>query len=416
MAPAPLVVEDNDGGALVAAGWRRTLWLMAGVQAIMSLAFSISAPFLPLYVIELGVRPEAQVDLWSGAIASANFLLAALFSPLWGSLADRVGRKMMVVRSCAAVCLFTALMGLAPSVGWLFAARACMGVFSGFSAASTALVGTQVPEEALGFSLGWMATGQLVGGLCGPLLGGLLADHLHDYRYVFFWTSGGALLATLICALLVRERFARPAPSADRRAPVWRQFGELLRHPRLAPMFVVVLLTQVTVLGVTPIVPLFVRALTGNVSWLGTAAGAAFAVTGVADLIASPFLGKRSDRIGYRRVLLISLAGAACFTLPQAFAHGIVAFLALRFGVGIFVGGILPTANALIGRMVPSERRGQVYGMVASATFLGMFAGPLLGGTIAARFGYPAVFLTFGLLALANLAWVAASVREASAA
>ncbi|MEA2665200.1 MAG: transporter, family, multidrug resistance protein, partial [Candidatus Eremiobacteraeota bacterium] len=236
------------------------------------------------------------------------------------------------------------------------------------------------------------------------------------YRYVFFWTSGGALLATLTCALLVRERFARPAASAVGRAPVWRQFGELLRHPRLAPMLVVVLLTQVTVLGVTPIVPLFVRALAGNVSWLGTAAGAAFAVTGVADLIASPFLGKRSDRIGYRRVLLISLAGAACFTIPQAFVHGVAAFIALRFGVGIFLGGILPTANALIGRMVSGERRGQVYGMVASATFLGMFAGPLLGGAIAARFGYPAVFLAFGLLALANLAWVATSVREASAA
>jgi len=108
--------------------------MMVAVQAIMSLAFSISAPFLPLFVIELGVRPMARVELWSGAIASVNFLLAAIFSPIWGGLADRLGRKAMVVRSSAAVGLFTALMGLAPNVLVLFLARACMGIFSGFSA------------------------------------------------------------------------------------------------------------------------------------------------------------------------------------------------------------------------------------------------------------------------------------------
>jgi DHA1 family multidrug resistance protein-like MFS transporter len=313
------------------------------------------------------------------------------------------------------VCIATALMGFAPNVLLLFVVRACMGIFSGFSAAATALVGTQVPEESLGFSLGWMATGQLVGGLCGPLIGGLLADRLHNYRYVFFWTSAVAFVAALTCALLVREHFLRPT-YARVRPPFWREIGELARHPALAPMFVVVMLAQVAALGVQPIVPLFVRSLVGNVGWVGTAAGAAFAVTGAADLIASPFLGKRSDAIGYRRVLLIALAGVASFTLPQAFARNIWVFLALRFGVGAFLGGVLPTANAWIGRMFPAERRGQVYGIVASATFLGMFAGPLLGGTIASRFGYSAVFITFGLLTAANWAWVAAAVRPASEA
>jgi DHA1 family multidrug resistance protein-like MFS transporter len=395
--------------------WRRTLWMMVSVQAVMSLAFSISAPFLPLFVIQLGVHPMAAVDLWSGAIASVSFLLAAIFSPIWGSLADRVGRKAMVVRSSAAVCLFTAVMGLAPNVLVLFLARASMGVFSGFSAAATALVGTQVPEGMLGFSLGWMATGQLVGGLLGPIAGGVLADWLHDYRAVFFWTSGVAFCASLLCTLAVRERFTRPDAGGGVRGPIWRQFGELLRHPQLAPMFAVVMLAQVSAFGVQPIVPLFVRDLVGNAPWLATAAGAAFAVTGLADLIGSPFLGKRSDVIGYRRVLTISLLGVAVFTIPQALVHSIWAFLALRFGVGIFLGGVLPTANAWIGTMFPVERRGQVYGVVASATFMGMFIGPLLGGALAARFGFATVFVTFGTLTLANLSWVLLGVRERTA-
>jgi DHA1 family multidrug resistance protein-like MFS transporter len=159
-------------------------------------------------------------------------------------------------------------------------------------------------------------------------------------------------------------------------------------------------------------VPLFVRQLAGNVPWVATAAGAAFAVTGLADLAASPFLGKRSDRIGYRRVLLASLAGIACFTIPQAFAGTIATFLALRFGVGMFLGGVLPTANALIARNFEAHRRGHVFGITSSATFLGMFAGPLIGGAIAARAGFGAVFVTIGIFALVNLAWVAVTVRE----
>jgi MFS transporter, DHA1 family, multidrug resistance protein len=394
--------------------WQRTLWLMVTVQALMSFAFSVSGPFLPLFIIQLGVKPIAVVSAWAGVIASVNFLAAAIFSPIWGGVADRTGRKAMVVRSCIAIAVFTAIMGLVQNVWQLFAARACMGIFSGFSAAAIAMVGTQVPEETLGFSLGWMTTGQLVGGLCGPLFGGFLADRLHDYRQVFYATSLFALAGALVTILFVRERL-RPENAPPRRASFFAGLHEVATHPRLAPMFVVVLLAQVVAFGVQPVVALFVRELVGNASWLATAAGLAFAVTGLADLIASPFLGKRSDRIGYRRVLLIALFGVAVFTIPQAFAHSIGAFIALRFGVGLFLGGVLPTANALIGRTFPVERRGQVFGITSSATFLGMFSGPLLGGTIAARFGFEAVFLTIGFMALANLAWVAFSVRTSPA-
>lgn len=386
---------------------------MVTVQALMACAFSISGPFLPLYVMRLGVHPIEAVDLWSGAVASVNFLFAAIFSPVWGGIADRVGRKPMVVRSCIAIACFTALMGVVQNVWQLFGARAAMGVFSGFSGAATALIATQVPEEQLGFSLGWMATGQLAGALIGPLIGGVLADRTHEYRTIFFLTSGFAIAATLLCAIFVRER--RTGDAREHRASILERLADTIKHPQLLPMFVVVLLAQIVAFGVQPVVPLFVRALAGDVPWLATAAGASFAVVGIADLIVSPLLGKRSDRIGYRRVLLISLGGVAAFTIPQAFVHGVGPFIWLRFGVGAFLGGVLPTANALIGRLVPPHQRGGVFGVTSSATFLGMFAGPLLGGGVAARFGFPAVFLVVGALTLANLVWVAFAVSDAKA-
>lgn len=393
------------------ARWQRTLWIMVTVQALMSFAFSVSGPFLPLFLIQLGVKPLASVDVWAGAISSVNFFFAAIFSPIWGGVADRTGRKPMVVRCCVAIAVFTALMALVRGPWELFGLRAVMGMFSGFSAAAIALVGTQVPAKRLGFSLGWVSTGQLAGALIGPLVGGTLADWLHNYREIFVVTSVFAVLAALVTIFFINERF-RAQTSAAKRIGFFTSLREIATHPTLAPMFVVVLLAQVVAFGVQPVVPLFVRALAGNVSWLATAAGMAFAVTGLGDLIASPFLGKRSDSIGYKRVLLISLAGVAIFTIPQAFTHSVTVFIALRFGVGLFLGGILPTANALIGRNFSVERRGQVFGITSSATFSGMFLGPLLGGLIAAHFGFEAVFVTIGILTVANLVWVATAVRE----
>jgi len=177
------------------------------------------------------------------------------------------------------------------------------------------------------------------------------------------------------------------------------------------------MLAQVTALAVQPVVPMFVQSMLGpHSALLATFAGAAFAVVGVGDLIASPMLGKRSDKIGYRRVVTICLAGAALFTIPQAFTQNIWVFLTLRFCVGLFLGGIIPTTNAWIGRLFPAERRGMVYGLSYSASFTGMFVGPLAGGALAARFGFGSVFLVTGALMLGNLIWVVLGMKRTTAA
>src|SRR6201997_721197 len=125
-----------------------------------------------------------------------------------------------------------------------------------------------------------------------------------------------------------------------------------------------------------------------------------------------PFSVTGSDMIGYRRVLLICLLGASLTTLPQAFTDSYWVFTAQRFAVGLFIGGILPTANALIGRLVPRAERGTVYGITASAMFLGNSMGPLTGGAVAAAFGLRWVFLVTAAVLLANLIWVYYRVPE----
>ena len=388
--------------------WSLTLWTMVGIQLVMSLSFTLLAPIMPLYLPVLGVHAPDAIDLWAGILASVTSFVATFAAPVWGRMADRLGRKLMVLRSSIGIALFTGLMGVATNVWHLLAFRLAMGLFAGFNSAAIALVASQVPDQRLGYALGWLSTGQLVGSLIGPIVGGGLADLTGSYRIPFFFAAAISTIGFGLTWWLVPERFTPPPPNVGaRRARSLPAAAALLRAtPGLAALMVVLLLAQFAVQAVQPVITLFVEKLTGPLPSLATLAGAAFSITGLADVIASPFLGKRSDVIGYRRVLLIALFGAAATTAPQAFAHSYWAFLAERFGVGCFIGGILPTANALIGRLVPVSSRGFVYGLSSSANFLGIALGPLTGGLVAASAGLRWVFVVTSVLLLLNLIWV----------
>jgi len=409
VAPAAAAAEPS---ILPAAGhWQRTLWAMVGIQFTMTGAFSFLSPIMPLFLPVLGVQSEAGIDLWAGILNGSTSFVAAFASPLWGRLADQHGRKLMLLRSSCAIAFFTALMGLSQNIWEFFGARALMGVFAGFSSTAMALVASQVPEGRLGYALGLLSTGQLVGSLVGPVIGGVLADLTGSYRIPFYCTSAICFVALALVWLGVREEFVRPA-AERRKASAWSNMRLLLGAAGVLPLFFVLLMAQFSTRAVQPVVTLFVQQLTGPRPDLATLGGVAFSVTGLAGIIAVPLLGRRSDQIGYRRVLLICLLGATLTSLPQGFAIGYWDFTAERFAIGLFIGGILPAANALIGRMVSRADRGLIYGMSASATFLGNSLGPLTGGAVAASFGLRWVFFVTAGLLVANLLWVYFNVRE----
>ena len=400
----------TDAGS-AAAHWQHTLWAMVGIQFIMTMAFSMLTPIMPLFLPELGVHSPAGIDIWAGILSGVTSFIAAFASPVWGRVADRHGRKLMLVRSSLAIGFFAALMGLSQNVWQFFAARALMGIFAGFSSSAIALVASQVPEGRLGYSLGWLSTGQLVGSLVGPIIGGVMADLTGSYRIPFYLTSATIFFALGFVWYGVREEFVRPAKVGGGRSMTAGLIA-LVQSPALLALFFVLLMAQFGVRTVQPIVTLYVKEMVGDLPNLATLAGIAFSITGVANVISAPFLGNRSDVIGYRRVLLISLLGATLTTLPQAFTHNYFVFTAERFAVGLFIGGLLPAANALVGRLVPRAERGTIYGMTSSAMFMGNSLGPLLGGFLAAGLGLSWVFLmTGGVLAL-NLVWVYYKVPE----
>src|SRR6201996_3294715 len=206
--------------------WQRTLWAMVGIQFVMTAGINFLSPIIPLMLPQLGVQSARAIDIWSGIITGATSFVAAFASPVWGRVADKHGRKLSLLRSSFAIALFTALMGLSANVWQFFGARAVMGLFAGFSSSAIALVASQVPERRLGYALGWLSSGQLVGSLVGPVLGGILADLTGSYRAPFFWCGGITCVGLIMVWVVVREDFT-PVRSTGKRKSLFSGLGML---------------------------------------------------------------------------------------------------------------------------------------------------------------------------------------------
>lgn len=259
------------------------------------LAMSQILPFLPLYVEQLGVHSHESLSLWSGMVFSATFLVSAVVSPLWGSMADRRGRKLMLLRASLGMAVVIALQAFVTSVWQLLLLRALMGLTSGYIPNAMALVASQVPREKSGWALGTLSTGQVSGVIIGPLLGGFMADHL-GLRVVFLITAGLMTVSFLVTLLLIKERVVR-VKKADQLHG--RAVFAALPYPRLIlTLFITTMMIQLTNSSISPILTFFIKELSANRDNLAFISGAIAAVPGVSAL--SPWPAGGSYRHGAR--------------------------------------------------------------------------------------------------------------------
>lgn len=392
--------------------WKRNLYAAWLAQFIAILGFSFVLPFLPLYVQTLGITTLEEAELWSGFLWFGAGVAMALSAPFWGVLADRLGRKVMVERSMFAGALIVAGMGLVSDVNQLLVLRIMQGLFTGTVSASIALVSTVVPRERIGYSLGMMQMAVFSGSAIGPLIGGVFADVI-GFRASFALTSVLLALAGLSVLFFVDERFRPPeAPGRLNLSGFLEGVRLTLSSRSLLPLVVVIFSIQVSVHIISPILPLFVQTLSGEGGYIAATSGAIIAAAGVASAISALVSGRLSDRVGYRRVLIVAAVAAGIIYVPQALVRSGLELLLLRGVMGLFVGCMLPTSNALVGLLTPIQRRGSVYGVTASAGAWGHAFGPLLGASIAAGLGIRSVFFaTAAVLVLLSL-WVRLAVRE----
>ncbi|MGI9253413.1 MAG: MFS transporter [Thermomicrobiales bacterium] len=397
--------EDPDASP-TAIPWRRNLAAIWAVQLLAIVGFSLRVPFLPFFIGDLGVTSTDGQALWAGVINAAGSGVMAITAPMWGVVADRRGRRMMLIRAAFAGAFTVGLMGLATAPWQLMGLRMVEGALTGTVTAATVLVATTTPKARLGFALGLLQTAIFAGASLGPLLGGFLADRIGP-RPTFFVAGSMLGIAGVLAVLVVRESFT-PTPRAtvetDVRLGRWERFvasAAPLFSSAVVMLILSLLVIRFAAMAVQPILPLFVEQLAPGTTNVASLSGIVLGSLGFTSALSAVVLGRMGDRRGHKRLLVACIAAAGLLYLPTALAHTPWQLAMLQGAFGIAAGGMIPSANALIATLTPSNRRATMYGITASAASVGAFAGPLAGATLAVAIGFRATFVAVGLLLLA---------------
>jgi len=388
--------------------WRKNLYAIAIAQFIALGGGNLVFPFMPFYVKELGVTGQSEIALWSGLLGTATGAMLFVFSPIWGSLADRFGRKPILLRAYVGAMVTMTLQGLAQNVWQLVVLRALQGVFVGTIPAATALVATSTPRERIAYGLGVIQMAHFSSQFIGPLVGGSLAASI-GIRQTFLFTGGFYLVSFLLVLLLVEERFERPAEE-DRESFAGSLKMVFDRKPLLA-MIGVMFFLNAGPSFVRPIIPLLVESFDPRAS-VETLSGLAFAALAGTSAIAALAASYISGRVGYRNALAFTVLCAGAAYLPIAASNSIPSLLLLIGVVGLFTGGMVPTANALIDRWAPPGRQASAFGLAGSSMALAFAVAPLSGGAVASAAGLHASFLVVGSVTVVVGAAILLLVRE----
>ncbi|MBI0331052.1 MFS transporter [Burkholderia plantarii] len=382
--------------------WKRNLAVCVFGSFTTLVSLSMLLPFLPLYVEQLGMTNPAGIVQWSGVAFGATFFGTAITAPLWGRLADRYGRKPMLVRAAIGMAVVMSLIGVAHSVTELVVLRLAAGLIGGYASASIVMVGTQAPRERAGWALGVLSTGALAGNLIGPLVGGFLPA-LVGIRGTFF--VGGAVIAVAAVATiaLVREDFERGVDSRARRAaaPDTDAKRPAIERAALGALLVTAMMVLLANMSIEPIITVYIGQLGVPHDHLARTAGIVMAASALGSMITAPRLGALADRVGGWPVIVGCLLVTAVMLLPQAFVTQWWQLALLRGLMGMSIAGLLPSIAKLVRHAVDEHRSGSVLGYLQSAQFSGQVIGPLIGGQIGAHVGLRAVFfVTSALLVL----------------
>jgi DHA1 family multidrug resistance protein-like MFS transporter len=387
--------------------WRRNLYVIWIAEFVSIVGFSSAMPFLPYYVQELGVTAPGQVELWSGVLHSMHAVTMGIMAPVWGSLADRLGHKMMVQRAMFGGALLLGAMAFVGNVQQLLFLRTIQGAVTGTVVACMTLVAAGTPERQRASALGTLQMGIYLGASFGPALGGFVAD-VWGYRGSFLITgillaSGGVLVATN-----VREAHVE-SQEGDRHS-----FAEglrvVLRSPGVLSVFGVRLLIRSAYRAVTPILPLFVQVLVPGEAGLSSLMGLVTSASMAASAAGSVIVG----RLRLRSLLTVSVLTCAVCCALQAAVGNVYQLTLLRALEGFAMGGILTSMSAALSRAAPEGYQGTVFGLGSTVVSVANAIGPMVGSAVAASWGLRMPFLTAALgFALAAGVLVAVRWRQA---
>ena len=373
--------------------WKKNLYASWAGQILSVAGFGFVLPFIPYFIQEVGVTDPAELRRWVGLTSSIAALTMGAMAPVWGILADKFGRKLMILRAMAFGTIIMLLMSRARSVEAIFVLRLVQGLFTGTITASATLVASGAPKERLSYSLGFLSSSTFIGFSMGPLLGGFAAEYF-GYRTAFF--AGGLVLACAFFIILIFTRevhIKRPVEKVKKEAV---RIGSAVRR-MIILMFALLFVIRFSRSLPSAFLPLFVQESIGTIQGASVITGIISALLGIASAIAGLTLARLGDR--YNKIALIGvfLTVGALLSLPIFFTTSLWSFALFYVLVALALGGVEPNLQSFLAEHTPPSRRGLLFGLQNTMGSMGWFCAPLVSSVISIQLSIRHIFLFFSI-------------------
>jgi MFS family permease len=374
--------------------WRKNLLIVWICQFLAMVGMSAVVPFLPLFVRELGVTELDETALWSGLVFAGPFFISFFLAPVWGSLGDKYGRKIMTLRAVFGLAIAQLLIGFSQNINHLFLIRLFQGALSGFLPAAMALIASNTPQEKTGYALGFLQSSTAAGTVLGPLIGGILSD-LFGFRFVFFCVAGLLFITGFLVIIFVKEENKVEKEKSYSFLENWRL---LLKTKDLRIPALMITLTALGLSYVRPIFVLYIETFDLNTKILPTITGALYSIVGICSTFSAAWWGKRVEKSGIRNNLVAAASITGIMYALHSFISDPYTLIPVRMMLGFGFGALLPLLFTAISSKISFERKGGVLGVASSFQILGNMSGPILGGYAVGMMGLRTSFFLTGLV------------------
>lgn len=361
---------------------RRNLAALTAATFIGFAGFTLVMPFLPLYFQELGVTDLGEVALWSGISLGVTPAMTAVFSPLWGRLADRWGRKLMVQRSLISFICIMAATAWVTEPWHVFALRVVQGFFAGYGAMVLAMAAESAPPARMAQALGVVQTAMRLGPALGPVIGGVIAQ-LVGLRRAFLVSAGFYAVGFV----LVMRWYREPRETARRARPS-EKTGQVIRRivsiPRVLALMAVIFLIQFVDRSYGPILPLFVADIGVPDHRVPLMAGIVFSAAAAGGAVGHNLSAWLLRRYPIGRVLVGGAIAGVAAALGLAAAGSMTIVIASSTVLGLSIGVASTAAYTAAGAVLPASARATGFATLTSASLAGTAISPMMSGALGA--------------------------------
>jgi MFS transporter, DHA1 family, multidrug resistance protein len=358
--------------------WRRNIAAVTAASFMGSMGFTLSMPFLPLYIAELGVSDIAETAMWTGVSLAVTPALTAVLAPAWGRLGDRYGHKIMVERSLLSFVIVMAAMAYVTRAWHVLTLRAVQGLFAGYGSLSLTMAADSAPRERMPSAIGVVQTAQRLGPALGPVIGGVLAGVV-GLRRAFLITAVFYLIA-LICVLVMYDERITHGAASDATGSARVTFRNVLALDNFVLMMAVIFGLQFVDRSFGPVLPLYVELSGITPAEVPVVCGILFSIMACTGAVGHHLCGRLLQRFTPRIVIAASAAAAAggsvVFAASPTFQMLIIASLLL----GIGIGAAMTAAYSAVGLVIPDGAHGSGFGVLTSASLVGMASSPFIAG------------------------------------